>query len=94
MVAELRAKFEHLLQKPSGSSGRNTDGSMSAGQMLLMGFNGLFEKLYLDGHQLAPKLSSINLNIPSCWRNLDHIREAKTFSVGDNIFCIESLSQL
>lgn len=80
MVSELREKFELLLHQPTGSSSSITDGTMCAGQMLLMGFNGLFEKLYLDGHTLAPKLSSINSNIPPCWRNLDHIREAKAFS--------------
>ncbi|KAJ1529376.1 hypothetical protein ONE63_006163 [Megalurothrips usitatus] len=79
MVADLRGKFDLLLQQ-SGSAPSGPDGGMSAGQMLLMGFNGLFEKLYLDGHVLAPKLSNINCNIPACWRNLDHIRDAKAFS--------------
>lgn len=93
LVAELRTKFELLLHQSTGGSSSISDGTMCAGQMLLMGFNGLFEKLYLDGHALAPKLSSINSNIPPCWRNLDHIREAKAFSVSlfhelVTVFCI------
>ncbi|KAK3930101.1 Serine/threonine-protein kinase SMG1 [Frankliniella fusca] len=80
MVSDLRVKYELLLQKSADSSCSNSDGGMSAGQMLLMGFNGLFDKLYLDCHMLAPKLASINSNLPSCWRNLDHIRDAKAFS--------------
>ncbi|XP_034250537.1 serine/threonine-protein kinase SMG1 [Thrips palmi] len=80
MVTELRNKFELLLHESTVGSSDISDGTMCAGQMLLMGFNGLFEKLYLDSHGLAPKLSSINANIPVCWRNLDHIREAKAFS--------------
>jgi len=88
MVAELRKKFEHLLHQSTEGSSSVSDSTMCAGQMLLMGFNGLFEKLYLDGHALAPKLSSINFNIPPCWRNLDHIREAKAFSVSLMNLCI------
>ena len=46
--------------------------------MLLMGFNGLFEKLQMEGNALIATLNT--LDIPSSWRKIDQIREAKEMS--------------
>lgn len=50
---------------------------LSPGQMLLMGFNGLFTKLESD---MTDLLTSLNqLNPPILWRKVDLVREAASF---------------
>jgi hypothetical protein len=73
-VATIRAKFQTLVQT-------QTD-ALSAGKMLLMGFNGLFEKLSQEMHSLVNTLGS--LDIPSSWKKLDQVKEAK--SIAAHIF--------
>lgn len=51
---------------------------LTPGKMLLMGFNGLFEKLEMDFTNLTNILG--NLDVPMCWRKLDQIKEAKSLS--------------
>lgn len=51
---------------------------LTPGRMLLMGFNGLFEKLEMDFTNLTNILG--NLDVPMCWRKLDQIKEAKSLS--------------
>lgn len=72
-MAELRTGFESLIQRPGSAD------SLSPGQMLFMGFNGLFENLALGGNTLTASLSS--LNTPTAWRTVDQLREAKSLSV-------------
>ncbi|KYB28836.1 serine/threonine-protein kinase SMG1 [Tribolium castaneum] len=73
-VAAVRSKFQLLIQSQSDT--------LSAGKMLLMGFNGLFEKLSQEMHTLVSTLGS--LDIPSSWKKLDQVKEAK--SIGAHIF--------
>lgn len=72
-MAYLKSKFELLLQKPC------EDASKSPGQMLLMGFNGLFEKLQVEGSQLTTTLCA--LNIPPLWKKIDQLKEANMLTV-------------
>ena len=72
-VSYLRSKFEILLRRPC------EDASKSPGQMLLMGFNGLFEKLQVEGSQLTTTLCA--LNTPSLWKKVDQLREANMLTV-------------
>lgn len=46
--------------------------------MLLMGFNGLFEKLSQEVSNLVNTLGS--LNIPKSWKKLDHVKEARNIA--------------
>lgn len=73
IVSYLRSKFETLLRRPC------EDTSKSPGQMLLMGFNGLFEKLQVEGGQLTTALCS--LNVPSVWKKIDQLKESNTLTV-------------
>ena len=75
LVAGMRVRFETLLSRPADVQELNQDETLTPGQMLLMGFNGLFEKLQMEGNALVMTLST--LDIPPCWKKIDQIREAK-----------------
>uniref|UniRef100_A0A1B6CNV0 non-specific serine/threonine protein kinase n=1 Tax=Clastoptera arizonana TaxID=38151 RepID=A0A1B6CNV0_9HEMI len=72
IVANLRKGFESLVQSPDSAD------SLSPGQMLFMGFNGLFENLALGLNTLTAALAS--LNTPTSWRTVDQLKEAKKIS--------------
>jgi PI-3-kinase-related kinase SMG-1 len=95
MVAEIRKRFELLLSRPAelvtngtdnqptnmttGSAAGNSDDVLTPGQMLLMGFNGLFEKLQLERNALIGALDT--LDTPHCWKKVDQVWEAKAIAV-------------
>ena len=93
MVAEIRKRFELLLLRPadgiddqaanvnSGSAVGSSDDVLTPGQMLLMGFNGLFEKLQLEGNALIAALDT--LDTPHCWKKVDQVWEAKAIAVSN-----------
>lgn len=100
VVAQMRLRFEALLSRPADiQESLHQDETLTPGQMLLMGFNGLFEKLQMEGNVLISTLSS--LDIPTSWRKIDHIREAKemaapifnesTRGIFEDIFLIKRL---
>ncbi|KAM9843156.1 serine/threonine-protein kinase SMG1 [Aulostomus maculatus] len=71
----LRAQYSELIQ-PRNMDGPNQDTpKMSAGQMLLVAFDGMFTQLETAFGQLTEKLSS--LEVPSAWRKVDVLREAR-----------------
>lgn len=78
IVANMRLRFETLLSRPAEVQDLNQEETLTPGQMLLMGFNGLFEKLQMEGNALVAILSS--LDIPINWKKIDQIREAKEMS--------------
>ncbi|XP_034180761.2 serine/threonine-protein kinase Smg1 isoform X1 [Osmia lignaria lignaria] len=78
IVNTMRLRFEALLSRPAEIQEPNQDETLTPGQMLLMGFNGLFEKLQMEGNALIATLST--LDIPPSWRKIDQIREAKEMS--------------
>jgi len=78
IVANMRLRFEALLSRPAEVQDLNQEETLTPGQMLLMGFNGLFEKLQMEGNALVATLSS--LDIPVNWKKIDQIREAKEMS--------------
>lgn len=78
VVNNMRLRFEAMLSRPAEIQEPNQDETLTPGQMLLMGFNGLFEKLQMEGNALIATLST--LDIPSSWRKIDQIREAKEMS--------------
>ncbi|XP_031845911.1 serine/threonine-protein kinase Smg1 isoform X3 [Nomia melanderi] len=78
VVNNMRLRFEALLSRTAEIQEPNQDETLTPGQMLLMGFNGLFEKLQMEGNALIGTLSA--LDIPAGWRKIDQIREAKEMS--------------
>lgn len=52
---------------------------LTPGQMLLMGFNGLFTRLEEEFASLLESVDS--LQVPSMWRKVDVIKEAKSLQV-------------
>lgn len=96
IIANIRTQFEALLHSQSSSD------SLTPGQMLLMGFNGLFDKLQVESHNLITTLSS--LETPSCWKKIDQFKEAKalsapvfneqTRSVLDDIFLLKRVQTM
>ncbi|XP_038156782.1 serine/threonine-protein kinase SMG1 [Cyprinodon tularosa] len=69
----LRAQYSELIQ-PHSMDGQETP-KMSAGQMLLVAFDGMFTQLEAAFGQLTEKLSS--LEVPPSWRKVDVLREAR-----------------
>ncbi|KAM3597338.1 uncharacterized protein V6R79_003264 [Siganus canaliculatus] len=71
----LRAQYSELIQ-PRCMDGQGQDTrKMSAGQMLLVAFDGMFTQLETAFGQFMEKLSS--LEVPSAWRKVDVLREAR-----------------
>ena len=72
-VKRLRVLFNALLQgdvaHPDGSL------SLSPGQMLLMGFNGLFTRLEAEFSAMLDATAALEL--PDTWRKVDVIKEAR-----------------
>lgn len=62
-VSEIKSRYNLMLRKHSDN--------LSQGKMLLMGFNGLFDKLNIEFGDLVNSLT--NLDIPSSWRKLDQV---------------------
>lgn len=95
IIANLRQEFESLLHCPSSEN-------LTPGQMLLMGFNGLFDKLQVESHNLITTL--LTLETPSCWKKMDQFMEAKalsapvfshkTRSVLDDIFLLKRIQTM
>lgn len=52
---------------------------LTPGQMLFMGFNGLFDNLGLGASSLIQEL--VGLNMPSTWKTIDQLRDAKMLAV-------------
>ncbi|KAG8274145.1 Serine/threonine-protein kinase smg1 [Homalodisca vitripennis] len=75
---------------------------LSPGQMLLMGFNGLFDNLALGCCGLVSALAT--LHIPGAWRSVDQLRDAKLLAaptydpapraVLDRIFLVKRLQAM
>merc|ERR1719427_1836863 len=93
IVLELKTKFSLLMKnvglelpvddKDGGgggsgaSSSSSSTSSLTPGQMLLMGFNGLFEKLETDAIAMY-KLIQGFADIPTNWKKVDLIKEARS----------------
>ncbi|GLG95063.1 Serine/threonine-protein kinase Smg1 [Gryllus bimaculatus] len=87
LVSVLQSKFESLFlycsERHKETAGED---GLSPGNMLLMGFNCLFEALQIEGTTFAAAFERID--IPTSWKTIDQIREAKALSafvVGDRV---------
>ena len=74
VVQAMHQQFDHLLQS---SDPNGTD--LSPGQMLLMGFNGLFTKLERDFSTMLEQVAKVV--VPDVWRKVDVVREARAIQV-------------
>ncbi|XP_050514722.1 serine/threonine-protein kinase SMG1 [Diabrotica virgifera virgifera] len=63
----------------------NQSEMLSQGKMLLMGFNGLFDKLSQEITNLTNTLG--NLDIPKSWKRLDHVKDAR--NIAPHIFNVQ-----
>ncbi|KAH3864467.1 hypothetical protein DPMN_027485, partial [Dreissena polymorpha] len=73
-VTRIRAVFKDLLE--TGVTGVQ---DLTPGQMLLMGFNGLFTRLEEEFSSLLESVDS--LQVPSMWRKVDVVKEAKSLQL-------------
>ena len=74
IVRQMRQSFSLLLQ------GSDLDPcALTPGQMLLMGFNGLFTKLDADFTALLDAMS--RLDLPEIWKKVDIVKEARSLQV-------------
>ena len=76
MVKRLRHLFNELLQ---GEAINDEAINLTSGQMLLMGFNGLFTRLDADFSAMLDATAALDL--PDTWRKVDVIREARGLQV-------------
>lgn len=67
------------------------EGDMSPGQMLLMGFNGLFTRLEDEFTGLMEAMDS--LKVPEVWRKVDAVREGKAMQVLRNFKTFKQQAQ-
>ena len=61
----------------SSSASSSSTSSLTPGQMLLMGFNGLFEKLETDAIAMYKSIQAF-ADIPANWKKVDLIKEARS----------------
>ncbi|CAH1985466.1 unnamed protein product [Acanthoscelides obtectus] len=91
MQMDVNTAYEYVLERTAFAKKRfqmlipNQNESLTQGQMLLMGFNGLFDKLNQEINNLVATLG--DLEIPKSWKKLDHVKEAK--SIAPHIFHAE-----
>lgn len=93
-LKDLKIRYEALLH--------STGDVLSPGKMLLMGFNGLFQKINLEYNNLINMLS--NLDVPTSWKKLDQVKEAKSLAgpifnsrvklILDDIFLIKRIQTI
>ncbi|XP_024124914.1 serine/threonine-protein kinase SMG1 [Oryzias melastigma] len=75
IIRMLRAQYSELIQPRSMDGAGQDTPKMTAGQMLLVAFDGMFTQLETAFGQLLEKLSS--LEVPPSWRKVDVLREAR-----------------
>ncbi|ESO84130.1 hypothetical protein LOTGIDRAFT_229624 [Lottia gigantea] len=73
-VKRLEKRFNSLLQQKNMND-------MPTGQMLLMGFNGLFTRLEDEFNILMEAIDHIILLVPESWKKIDAVRDAKALQL-------------
>ena len=82
VVKKMRVKFGELLMVPAsvvGHGSKPVGSDLTPGQMLLMGFNGLFTRLDADFASMLEAISK--LQVPDMWRKVDVVKEASSMQV-------------
>ncbi|XP_070580922.1 serine/threonine-protein kinase SMG1-like [Ptychodera flava] len=75
VVQALRERFQHLIMPMSAKTEVSTS-DMTAGQMLLAGFNGLFTQIDSVFSELLDVFN--RLSVPTEWNKVDVVREARS----------------
>ncbi|XP_032817004.1 serine/threonine-protein kinase SMG1 isoform X1 [Petromyzon marinus] len=75
IVRELRVQYGDFIQPRGHDGGVEDPPKMSAGQMLLMAFDGMFAQVDSSFTQLTEQL--VQLEVPAAWRKVDVLREAR-----------------
>ncbi|KAG2455286.1 SMG1 kinase, partial [Polypterus senegalus] len=75
----LRAQYSELIQPRTLEGSMQDPPKMSAGQMLLVAFDGMFAQLESAFSLLTEKLNK--MEVPPAWRKIDVIREARAAQV-------------
>ncbi|TRY87779.1 hypothetical protein DNTS_015691 [Danionella cerebrum] len=75
VTRDLRVQYSELIQPRSIESSVQETPKMSAGQMLLVAFDGMFAQLETAFGLLIDKLNT--MDIPGAWRKVDVIRESR-----------------
>ncbi|XP_062915129.1 serine/threonine-protein kinase SMG1 isoform X2 [Mobula hypostoma] len=75
----LRAQYTELIQPRSADGSVEETPKMSAGQMLLVAFDGMFAQVESAFGLLIEKLNK--MEVPLAWRKIDIIREARSTQV-------------
>ncbi|XP_035389717.1 serine/threonine-protein kinase SMG1 [Electrophorus electricus] len=75
----LRVQYSELIQPRTLEGAVQDTPKMSAGQMLLVAFDGMFAQLETAFGLLVEKLNS--MDVPAAWRKVDVIREARATQV-------------
>ncbi|XP_016124674.1 serine/threonine-protein kinase SMG1-like [Sinocyclocheilus grahami] len=90
----LRAQYSELIQPRSMESSVQETPKMSAGQMLLVAFDGMFAQLETAFGLLIDKLNS--MDVPAAWRKVDVIRESRATQVHffDNVQTRQVLEEI
>lgn len=73
VVKKMQVQYQEILAGPGEGE------EMSPGQMLLMGFNGLFTRLEDEFIGLMDSMDS--LQVPEVWKKVDAVREGKAMQV-------------
>lgn len=74
-MQDVRTKFTELIKKSENLI-------LSQGEMLLIGFNGLFEDVSLANENFIKMTSKLKMS--TAWKTVDQIREAKSLLVSFN----------
>ncbi|XP_048245963.1 serine/threonine-protein kinase SMG1-like isoform X1 [Haliotis rufescens] len=74
IVRNMQCDFNKLLQGSDHDSG-----DLTPGQMLLMGFNGLFTRLENEFASMLEAIDSVQ--VPDVWRKVDVVKEAKSMQL-------------
>ncbi|XP_028842210.1 serine/threonine-protein kinase SMG1 isoform X2 [Denticeps clupeoides] len=75
----LRVQYSELIQPRSMEASVQDTPKMTAGQMLLVAFDGMFAQLEAAFGALVEKLNS--MDVPAAWQKVDVIREARAAQV-------------
>ncbi|XP_016399751.1 LOW QUALITY PROTEIN: serine/threonine-protein kinase SMG1-like [Sinocyclocheilus rhinocerous] len=94
ITRDLRAQYSELIQPRSMESSVQETPKMSAGQMLLVAFDGMFAQLETAFGLLIDKLNS--MDVPAAWRKVDVIRESRATQVHffDNVQTRQVLDEI
>ena len=82
-VKNMRMEFDHLIQGHDLMTSDSTllHPDLTPGQMLLMGFNGLFTQLGADFDAMLDAIGHIQA--PDTWKMIDVVKEAQSIQVYD-----------